>query len=116
MGGKKKRFEQYDELRQISFATQSLQLGSAQSASEPHGWRTVAEQCWRSICVVLLIVERPTRTSLLQLSMLPFNRMFPPLPGGLTSCRVTRRLTEPRVASPGTYCPRFGESETSVSE
>src|SRR2546426_1564149 len=63
MGGKKRRFEQCDELRQTSFATQSLQVAGAQSASEPHGWRTVAEQCWRSICVVLLIVERPTRTS-----------------------------------------------------
>src|SRR5207244_12580203 len=102
MGGNKRRFEQCDELRQISFATQSLQVTGAQSASEPPACRTVAEQCWRSICVVLLIVERPTRTSLSQVRTLPFSKMFPPLPGGRTSCRLPRSLPEPPLPSP---CP-----------
>src|SRR5213592_1538415 len=98
MGGKKRRFEQCDELRQISFATQSLQVAGAQSASEPHAWRTVAEQCWRSICVVLLIIERPTRTSLLHVRMLPFSMLFPPMIGGLLPGEVTRSLVNLRVA------------------
>src|SRR5207249_7373644 len=113
MGGKKKRFEQCDELRQISFATQSLQPGGAQSASVAHDWRTVAEQCWRSICVVLLIVEAPTRTSLSHVAALPSTRMLLRGPGGLALRKRTRRLTEPLVGSPGTYCLRFGEMETS---